>query len=656
MKKYLPLTGLILLLSILSASCAGFSGAQAAGGQTAAPPKQEAGPVGSTADGSDSAAAEKPAVSEPAAQEAAVTAASPGEPKPAESAAGSSGGAKTTDERSTDVSKKEGAMPEFMDESLASAEPTAGGTSAKPKTAGAPAAQPSASGLKAGFADDNQQYGYFIKFLKEYDSIPHLSLDVEERVQFIVTDASGKSIPNAEVAVTAGNTLLCSGRTHADGKFLFFPSEYKPPVYDAGIREYSVTVSALNQKKTFSVQRNGKREITVSFSQNRAIPLPVPLDIVFVMDTTGSMGEEIERLKTTIELIHLNLSSLKTKPAVRFGMVLYKDVEDEYRTRIIPLNADLEAFTAELNEVFASGGGDTPEDLQAALDDTVRAMQWNPQGIKLAFIITDAPPHLDYNQDFDYVSASKMARDRGIKIFSVGTGGLEITAEYVLRQISQYTSGKYIFLTYGETGESEGGAPGSVSHHTGANYQTDKLETIIIRFAKEELSSLTDEPLEDEAPYFEAHKIADEAREDTLKKLFTLALTQLSDFSTFKLSKATTAAILPMVPADPSIARDAEYFTEQLIFNSAGTSLFTLVERKDLQKIMEELKLQLSGITDETNASEIGKFLNADILISGSLYKKPASYELFLKLIRVETAEVLSVTKAVLEKGLGLSM
>ncbi len=54
-----------------------------------------------------------------------------------------------------------------------------------------------------------------------------------------------------------------------------------------------------------------------------------------------------------------------------------------------------------------------------------------------------------------------------------------------------------------------GREPGSVSHHTGANYQTDKLEAIIIRFAREELVHLTDKPLDQEQDYFLAQKVAE---------------------------------------------------------------------------------------------------------------------------------------------------
>lgn len=153
----------------------------------------------------------------------------------------------------------------------------------------------------------------------------------------------------------------------------------------------------------------------------------VPLDILFVLDTTGSMGEEIERLKTTIDIINLNLSSLSSAPKVRFGMVLYKDRQDEeYVTKIVRLTEDLSLFKRELQRVTASGGGDTPEDLQSALVDTMKKIQWNREGIRLGFIITDAPPHitgymiLSGGLLYTYVDAAREARMRAIKLFSVG--------------------------------------------------------------------------------------------------------------------------------------------------------------------------------------------------------------------------------------------
>jgi hypothetical protein len=285
-------------------------------------------------------------------------------------------------------------------------------------------------------------------------------------------------------------------------------------------------------------------------------------------------------------------------------------------------------------------------------------MSWNRNGIRLAFIITDAAPHLDYGQQYTYVDAVHDARETGIKLFSVGTGGLDLAGEYVLRQISQYSAAKYIFLTYGETGESEGGEPGSVSHHTGANYQTDKLEAIIIRFAKEELANVLGQPLEGEEDYFQATRVETEEREETLDKLFTMAVSQLIDYSTFHLPPETPASVLPLSPASPELNLHAEYFTEQLALSfSRGAEvrkIFRILERQDLQKILDELELQLSGLADEKQAARVGALLGAQVLVIGNLYAKGRSYELFLKLLRVETGEVLSITKAVIDRKLGL--
>ncbi len=515
-----------------------------------------------------------------------------------------------------------------------------------------PGSSPSASGLKAGYSDDNRQFNYFLSFLDEYKDVPHIGLDIAERIIFYVKDMNGRTLPNAEIEIISEGSTVVRGTTLADGSFRFFPS-----LYGNSLREYEIRViDPLSGKKTGDqFSRNGRREIDLTVQTERVPKEKIPLDILFILDTTGSMGEEIQRLKATIELIHLNLSSLPSKPALRFGLVLYKDAGDEeYRTQIVPLTENLEKFQEELNLVEAYGGGDTPEDLQAALSDSLKVIKWNRDGIRLAFIITDAPPHLDYEQEFDYTLAAQEAKERGIKIHSVGTGGLPLEGEYVLRQISQFTTGRYIFLTYGESGESEGGAPGSVSHHTGANFQTDKLEAIIIRFAKEELGYLSDKPLEKEDPYFEANLTDSEKKEDTLETLFGMAMEQLRDYSSYSVDKNTRAAVVPFDFNQGDLALDAEYFTERLIISFKAADIFTLVERKDIQKILEEQNLQLSGITEGENASRLGKILNADVLITGNLFRKDTHFELFLRLVRVETGEILSVTRSVIDRKLGI--
>ena len=313
----------------------------------------------------------------------------------------------------------------------------------------------------------------------------------------------------------------------------------------------------------------------------------------------------------------------------------------------------MDEFRGELNAVYASGGGDTPEDLQSALFDGINAIRWSPEGIRLAFIITDAPPQFYPDQEErTYADTAREAKKQAIKIFSVGTGGLDVGGEYVLRQISQYTSGKYIFLTYGEPGESEGGRPGSVSHHTGANYQTEKLEAIIIRFAKEELSHLTDQPLTADEGYFEATSVSDESREETLQKLFGMALSQLVDYSSIQIKPGTSAAILPIVPSESDLTLNAEYFYDQLTQTLADSRGFQAVERRDMQSVLNELELALSDLAD--NAPRVGQLMGAEMLIAGRLYRRDDLFEVFLRLLRVETGEILAVSRTRIDARLGL--
>ncbi|MDX9897829.1 MAG: VWA domain-containing protein [Spirochaetia bacterium] len=521
-------------------------------------------------------------------------------------------------------------------------EPSAMGTMA-------PRSTPGSSGLKAGFSDDNAGFGYFVDFLKKYEGVPHFAYDISERLTLSVLDVEDKPVANAGIVVAASGRTLIEGKTYADGTYRLYPA-----ALDSKVLEYEVRVGSGTQSQVLRVKRDGPRRVDIRLGAQRSIPSPMPLDVLFVMDTTGSMGEEIQRLKSTIEIIYANLTELKPRPRVRFGLVLYKDTGDEYVTQISPFTEDLDAFQERLELVTADGGGDGPEDLESALDDAVNAMDWNDDGLRLAFIVTDAEAHLDYGRPYTYIHAANDARAKAIKLYTIGTGGLPLAGEYLLRQVSQLTSARYIFLTYGERGESDGGSEGSVSHHSGTNFQTDKLEAIIIRFVKEEVALMSDTPLVSDDDYFSAKKVIDESREQTFDALFAEAIGSLADYSSFHIDKDTTVAVLPVSVSGEALRANAEYFGERLMMASVKASRWKPVERKDLQKILSELELSLSGIVDEKQASKVGELLGAELLVVSTLYERADRFELLMRLLRVSTAEVLSVSRARIEKELGL--
>ena len=502
----------------------------------------------------------------------------------------------------------------------------------------------SASGLKAAYADDNLQFNRFLAFLKTHRNAAHIPTDVSERITLTALDSNGLTLPDCRVEISMGGGVVDRGVTTADGIFRTFPSLY------AGSSEtLSATFRYGRIEKKIPLPRNGKRGIEVTIDTPRTLPEAVPLDLLFILDTTGSMGEEIDRLKTSIDLINLNLSQLPAKPLIRYGMVLYRDKGDAYVTQVIPFTHSLETFQNQLAGVRAGGGGDTPEDLESALDKGINELNWGKQGVRLAFAITDAPPHLDYGHATTYIDAARVARQKGIKIFTVGTGGLSIDGEYVLRQISQLTGGAYIFLTYGERTESDGGEPGSVSHHTGSNFTSDKLEAVIINITRNELSHLMPQINGTETDYFEGVS-GTEAPEKITAELFDRAIEQLADYAAISLAGKPATAILPL--ASKLSGTDAEYLSTALLIATTRNPLFTVVERDNTPALINEIKLGLSGLMDESTAAEAGRLTGASLLIAGRIIHVGHRVDVVIRLIRVETGEVISATRILMDEGL----
>jgi len=64
------------------------------------------------------------------------------------------------------------------------------------------------------------------------------------------------------------------------------------------------------------------------------------------------------------------------------------------------------------------------------------------------------------------------------------------------------------------------------------------------------------------------------------------------------------------------------------------------VERQELEKVMEELKLSMSGLTDEDYALQAGKLLGAKYLLFGSLSKVGEQIKISCRLIETETSQI----------------
>src|SRR5438270_11150 len=149
------------------------------------------------------------------------------------------------------------------------------------------------------------------------------------------------------------------------------------------------------------------------------------VEVVFCLDTTGSMGGLIEAAKQKIWSISNQIASGKPTPELKIGLVAFRDKGDAYITKVYDLTDDLDAVHANLKTFQAQGGGDTPEHVNQALFDAVHKIKWSTdkKTLRLLFLVGDAPPHMDYTDDIKYPETCKKACEKGIIINSVQCGG-----------------------------------------------------------------------------------------------------------------------------------------------------------------------------------------------------------------------------------------
>lgn len=148
------------------------------------------------------------------------------------------------------------------------------------------------------------------------------------------------------------------------------------------------------------------------------------VEVVFCLDTTGSMGGLIEGAKNKIWSICNQIAGAKPTPDLKIGLVAYRDKGDNYVTQVFDLSDDLDAIHGHLRKFDANGGGDTPEHVNQALHDAVHKIKWSDdkRTLRIIFLVGDAPPHMDYADDVKYPDTCKKAAEKGIIINAIQCG------------------------------------------------------------------------------------------------------------------------------------------------------------------------------------------------------------------------------------------
>ena len=176
-------------------------------------------------------------------------------------------------------------------------------------------------------------------------------------------------------------------------------------------------------------------------------PKKETIEVCFVLDTTGSMGGLIEGAKQKIWAIANEILASEPTPILRIGLIGYRDRKEAYVTQVHDLSDDIDDIYAKLMKFQAQGGGDTPESVNQALHEAVTKIKWNKSKkvLKLIFLVGDAPPHMDYQDDVKYPEICKMAAKKNLILNTVQCGSMASTTP-VWKEIAKLAEGDYVAI------------------------------------------------------------------------------------------------------------------------------------------------------------------------------------------------------------------
>jgi hypothetical protein len=341
--------------------------------------------------------------------------------------------------------------------------------------------------LSAGEIDDNAEWDVYLTYRENFHASPAYAspvddVDVSERQLIRVVNGEFQPILGAYVEILNTNgAVIHSSCTYATGYTLFFPTLYEDAKGLTSFRarvskdEASVEIDFELSDEAFVLELNVEQENP-------------KLDLLFLIDASGSMDDEIAQLTNNILYISEQIDALPDEVDVRYALVSYKD--GNYPTQVWDFTSDVNLFQRQLASLYTAGGDG--ETLNDGLDRTVNQVHWRGDDTaKLVFLVGDEPPGIYANHP-SYAISMMQAGSFGIKVHPIASSGLDVQGEYIFRQIAQATMGSFIFLSYdnGATAVQEtGSVEGSTGNEAFGEYTVESLDEIVLELIQDELAA-----------------------------------------------------------------------------------------------------------------------------------------------------------------------
>ncbi len=336
-----------------------------------------------------------------------------------------------------------------------------------------------AGAMTAGEWSDLKEWKFWQKLMRRDEFAAYAknwNTNTQHRVSVVLRDGSGKPAMDIKVELIKNGKAVFTARTDNKGSAELWAELDKHASQQISFEGYSLRIAegaqTINNIKRFEDGINElKMPIASSFNA---------VDIAFVVDATGSMGDELRYLQTELRDVIARASAADKNLKIRTSSVFYRDHGDAYVTRHSDFSDNVEVTRKFISEQKADGGGDFPEAVEEALETATTKLKWSEGSrARLLFLILDAPPHEDTKTQAKFHRASLAAAAQGIKIIPITASGIDKNTEYLMRYLSLITNSTYTFIT------DHSGIGGSHLEPSIGKYKVEFLNNLMVRLIKQ---------------------------------------------------------------------------------------------------------------------------------------------------------------------------
>jgi len=308
-------------------------------------------------------------------------------------------------------------------------------------------------------------------FQKTYGFYPR------QRYTVLLTNKNDFPIADAVAQLkSVDGTILWEARTDNTGKAELWAAMFTTELETAKLRAEIWVGGKKHEISKLKPAAEGFNYLKVNAECNA----PKNVDIVWAVDATGSMGDEIEYLKTELLDVIGRAKSRNPELAYRMGTVFYRDKGDEYVTKSSGLSPDIASTVEFIQKQFAGGGGDYPEAVHSALEEAIFTQKWSENAVaRICFLVLDASPHQSPEVNASLQKSIREAARLGIRIVPIAASGIQKDTEFLMKFFGLATNGSYVFLT------DHSGIGGKHLEPTTDEYKVEPLNNLLVRLITE---------------------------------------------------------------------------------------------------------------------------------------------------------------------------